>query len=181
MEASKVSFTRHTRELLNARPMSRTARSKLRVQRVKEYIRELPFGECQKADLIAAAGYDTRVQQQYANGWAFIQRLIRTKVIQATEGSNPKNSYVKKWVVLGDVTVTKTAKQFNEDGDIPGIELKGVNSITVHDVNVEPENEVPTPGPVREPVLVDLIQSAKDFAWNTNSDSLREFVAWVQR
>lgn len=183
MIASKVSFSQHTKELLNARPLSRTAKAKLRRQRVVEYIRELPFGECQKSDLITAAGWDISVQPQYANGWAFIERLKKHKVIRMSEGTNPRNSHVKKWEVVGDVKVTKPAveprKTFEEIVNKPifsaapveqRIDFKLKTDATSPDIKIEEMT-----------VTDDLLEQAKNFAWNTNSDSLREFLAWLKR
>lgn len=170
MEASKVSFSQHTKEMLNARPLSRTHKAKLRKQRIVEYIRELPFGECQKSDLIAAAGWDIKVVQQYSNGWSFIERLRKNKVIRMSDGTDPKNSYIKKWEVVADTHVTKPA-------DIPRVEpVEEVGEVTWP----EPADG-PTPPPADERKTVNLLDEAKNFAWTMNSDSLREFVAWVQR
>lgn len=178
MIASKVSFSQHTKEMLNARPLSQKHKIKLRKQRILEFIRELPHGECQKADLIAAAGWDISVSNQYANGWAFVDRMKKNKVIQMSDGSNPRNSYIKKWEVVADIHVTKPA-------DIPRVEppkklpLAGGIGVSTPSVG--------TPLPILERVVVadepsgDLLEQAKNFAWNTNSDSLREFVAWLKR
>jgi hypothetical protein len=169
MIASKVSFSQHTKELLNARPLSRTAKNKLRRQRVIEYIREIPFGECRRADLITAGGWDISNESQYSSGWSFIKNLQKKNIIRMSDGTNPKNSYIKKWEVVGDTRITKPATEQRID-----FELK--TDATSPDIKIE---AVTLPEPATMPD--DLLEQAKNFAWNTNSDSLREFIAWVKR
>jgi hypothetical protein len=165
MIASKVSFSAHTKEMLNARPLSRTARAKLRRQRIVEYIRELPFGECKKADLITAGGWDMSISSHYANGWSFIERMVKNNIIRMTEGSNPKNSYIKKWEVVADTHIIKPR----------------VETVQFRSEPAPVAEETPVVEPADEPSTFSLLEEAKNFAWNTNSDSLREFVAWVKR
>lgn len=188
MIASKVSFSTHTREMLNARPLSRTHKAKLRTQRIVEFIRELPYGECKKADLIMAGGWDMNISSHYANGWSFIERMVKNKIIRMTDGTAPRNSYVKKWEVLADTHIIKPRVQTiefptepadhtvtNDHGKMTWPAADGVVSLTPQ---LEPV--IPQPPFVEEPTD-DLLEQAKNFAWNTNSDSLREFVAWVRR
>jgi hypothetical protein len=206
MMASKVSFSAHTKEMLNARPLSRKHKAGLRRQRIVEFIRELPYGECKKSDLIEAAGWDISVKQQYANGWSFIERLRKYKVIQMSEGSNPKNSYIKKWVVMGDVHIVRPAHAdigpgythsegdnclnkptkrtiINNHGDM--MYPEGDGEISIKEDGYLPPRTALQLEPVipveEEPKPINLLEAAKEFAWNTNSDSLREFVAWVKR
>lgn len=167
MEVSKLSFTQHTRDLLNARPLSRTAKGKLRKQRIIEYIRELPFGECQKADLITAGGWDISNQPQYSSGWTFLKGLEKKKVIKMSDGTNPKNFNVKKWEVVADIKTIKPRSTFQEILDKPMFP-----DVPKLEPVIMPEKEVPSG---------DLLEQAKNFAWNTNSDSLREFVAWIKQ
>jgi hypothetical protein len=183
MIASKVSFSTHTKEMLNARPMSRTHRAKLRRQRIVEYIRELPFGECKKADLIMAGGWDMSVSSQYANGWSFIERMVKNKVIRMTEGTNLKNSYIKKWEVVADTRIVKPATTVtNDHGKMTYPESDGEISLKKDGyLPPRPSLQLEPVIPEEEPKPINLVDAAKDFAWNTNSDSLREFVAWVKR
>ena len=170
MIASKVSFSAHTREMLNARPLSRTHKSRLRQQRIVEYIRELPLGECKKSDLIAAAGWDMSVLNQYANGWQLIESMRKKNVIRMTDGSDPKNSYIKKWEVVADIHVTKPAVE-------PRKSFEEVTGVPIAPTLPQLEPVIETPITVPD----DLLEQAKNFAWNTNSDSLREFLAWLKR
>lgn len=103
MHASKVTFSRETRMALTARPLSRGQKSKLRQQRVLEFIREQVNNEAQARDLIYAAGYDASKEDEYGRGWAFISGLVRRGVLIKEDGSDPKNSYVKRWTIPGDV------------------------------------------------------------------------------
>jgi hypothetical protein len=168
MIASKVSFSQHTKEMLNARPLSRTHKSKLRQQRIIEYIRELKYGECQKSDLIMAGGWDISNHQSYANGWAFIERLKKNKVIQMVDGSNPKNSYIKKWVVLADVHTVKV-----ENGKMTVPATDGVTTVKPDVIKVKPSE-------AQTSQSFTLTGSSGPVA-QTNSDSLREFIAWYKR
>lgn len=183
MIASKVSFSQHTKELLNARPLSRTAKSKLRRQRIVEYIRELPFGECQRHELITAGGWNISDQSQYSSGWSFIKGLQNKNVIRMSDGTNPRNTYVKKWEVVADTRVTKPADHTvtNDHGKMTYPAGDGETTLGVRTDGALPPRP---PMPMLEPVITqpdDLLEQAKNFAWNTNSDSLREFVAWLKR
>lgn len=187
MIASKVSFSQHTKELLNARPLSRTAKSKLRRQRIVEYIRELPFGECQRHELITAGGWNISDQSQYSSGWSFIKGLQNKNVIRMSDGTNPRNTYVKKWEVVADTRVTKPADHTvtNDHGKMTYPEGDGETTLKPV-IGIRTDGALPPrpPMPMLEPVISqpdDLLEQAKNFAWNTNSDSLREFIAWVKR
>lgn len=109
MIASKVTFSKETRLMLSQRPMNRTAKNKLRTQRVFEFIREQVGGEAQIRDLIFAAGYDADDPNQYGTGWSFIKRLVRDNIITQSDGSDPKNGYIKQWAIPSDVHVVQEA------------------------------------------------------------------------
>lgn len=166
--------------MLNARPLSRTHKAKLRRQRIVEFIRELPYGECKKADLIMAGGWDMNISSHYANGWSFIERMVKNKILRMTDGSNLKNSYIKKWEVVADIHTIKPRVQTIEFPTEPAD-----HTVTNdHGKMTYPATDgVVSLAPQLEPVILgdDLLEQAKNFAWNTNSDSLREFVAWVKR
>lgn len=188
MIASKVSFSQHTKELLNARPLSRTAKSKLRRQRIVEYIRELPFGECQRHELITAGGWNISDQSQYSSGWSFIKGLQNKNVIRMSDGTNPRNTYVKKWEVVADTRVTKPADHTvtNDHGTMTFPAADGVKTLeptVAQRIDFKLETDATSPDiKIKEVTLPDdLLELAKNFAWNTNSDSLREFVVWVKR
>jgi len=171
MIASKVSFSQHTKELLNARPLSRTAKSKLRRQRIVEYIRELPLGECQRHELITAGGWNISDQSQYSSGWSFIKGLQNKNIIRMSDGTDPKNSYVKKWEVVADTRVVKPAVSHTVTNDHGTMTFPATDGVVSLAPQLEPVIDTPD----------DLLEQAKNFAWNTNSDSLREFIAWVKR
>lgn len=174
MQASKVSFSQQTKAALNARPMSKAAKAKLRRERVKDYIRSQPVGTIIKqTDLATVAGYD----QSQGHGWAFIARMVKTGHItkDTSEGSHKPS-----WTVRGDAKVVKPKK------GVVG-KLEGVT--------VMPEVQIPElPYPADMPrfhfetdKLEDFNdmadgrtkQLAKEFAWQYNSDSLREFIKWL--
>jgi len=73
---------------------------------------------------------------------------------------------------VGDVKVTKPAveprKTFEEIVNKPICpDMPKLEPVIVSDEPVEMPD--------------DLLEQAKNFAWNTNSDSLREFLAWLKR
>jgi hypothetical protein len=182
MYASKVSFSNQTRALINARPMGRNQRVKLRQQRVKDFIRETPNGEARKRDLIEAAGFNTKNEKEYQRGWAIVGTMIRRGDIVENDGSNPKNSYLKQWTIPSDVTVTNRNGELTyPDGDGKTILRPTDDPMTVNELK---EEEKPQSGVVMvETVNLSgraLTDMAKQFAWTHNSDSLREFIAWTE-
>lgn len=172
MYASKVSFSNQTRALINARPLSRNKRVKLRQQRVMDFIRETPNGEVRKRDLIEAAGFNPHNEREYARGWAIIGTMIRKKMIVASDGSNPKNSYLKQWTIPGDVVTRPDAVPHPapaEEVEQKAEEVPTETTGKMYGISIEQY----APDDIRE--------KAKEFAWRENSDSLREFIAWLEK
>lgn len=149
MIASKISFSRETQEKLNYRPLSPKHKSLLRRERVKEYIRSVPNGEARRSDLIYAAGYDASKNGSYKSGYVFIRALEKKGIIASEEGP-PGKKLLRKWSIPSDAMV-KTKPQPNV-------------------MNVVP------PRPKESWHWSELEESAKQFAWETGSDSLREYV-----
>lgn len=163
MQASKVKFSQETKAALNARPLSKAAKAKLRRERVKDYIRSQPAGAIIKqTELAAAAGYD----QSQGHGWAFVNRMIKNGHItkDTSEGAHRPS-----WTVKGDARVVRQKAE----------------------VKV-PDQPMPTPEPTQhfrfeatstsefaEAANGWTKQLAKEFAWQYNSDSLREFIKWL--
>lgn len=170
MIASKVTFSSKTREMLNYRPLSQGDKSKLRKRRVKEFIRELPTGEAQTKELIAAAGYDISRDSQYATGWQFIKGMTRRKEIGYNDGP-ASQKLVKHWYIPGDAkTTNKVPKREEDEGDKP--EPK-------HEDADKGKDEMTTLPPASLHSAQTLLHQAKEFSWQQNSDSLREFLRWL--
>lgn len=139
--------------------MNKKKRSAIRTQRVIDYIKEKPSGfEFSNTDLMTAAGYDPR--RQYQSGWTFIKGLIDKKVI-CKHNDSPVN-------------------KFKAPYSVPG-ESKTVSVIT----NTPKSDEIPQkPDEVRELekhvestfTKEHIVYKAKQFAWERNSDSLRDFI-----
>lgn len=171
MDASRISFSNHTREMLANPILDKKKKSQLRENRVKDYIRSRPHGAAKLYDLIAAAGYRVDVPGQYASGWAFVNRMVRDGVIRKQDLEDEPRSYLKQWVIPEDAKIIKPA-------NVPEEGNKTEN----------PVDESPDRGQALFTVATsiaqfsheDLLTKAKKFAWERNSDSLREFMTWLQ-
>ncbi len=158
MEVSRVTFTRETKAMLTNPILNRTKRSRLRIQRLKEYVDSFPNGhEFRMKELIEACGYD---HMQNATGWQFINTAAKNKKFKLM----PTNVRGKYNVFFG-------------------VEPSRVNQVPKPDVLKIPK---PTPGSTftinksYDDVISEVVEKARKFAWDHNSDSLREFIATLQ-
>lgn len=165
MDASKVTIGTETRLAMMNNPLltSRKAKSKFRQQRLLDYIRSKPAGTTfGMNELIAVAGY---TEKQYATGWAWVNRLARDKIIWIE-----KNNKFKKLVTIpSDSHLLNEPEQPNASAEEPEVP--------------QPEAEKPTGLVGNVTVLYtveDIVHNAKQFAWEHNSDSLRDYVASLQ-
>lgn len=153
MDASKITITEETRQAL-ARPMSEKKRHKLQVEAAKAYVRSQPTGTIIPMYKIAAAA---GIKKGTAH-W-FCQRLIKEKALVWHKASHEQSG---SWSVYEDMIVKSTPPK-----SVP-----------------KPEEQLPTPppaaptGPTAGKDL--LLNYAKEFAWVNNSDSLREFIKWME-
>lgn len=173
MIASRVTFSKETRLKLQNPALDYAKRRKLKIERVKEYIREQPAGtKFRMEDLIAAAGYN---EDQYASGYGFITALNRSGILQIEKTSK----YYKEVTIPGDANKVKEPKQTIEE--IRAEETKEEETIDEPADKVRDIVETPTFSRL-EYVVVDteLIRQienlAREFSWNNNSNDLREFI-----
>jgi hypothetical protein len=161
MQASKLSFFESTKFQLNSNPIlkSKSAKSKLRRTRVIDFIKEYPVGsKFTKSDLIYAAGY---TQQQYGQGFAFIQRMEKDGIIFIENTKKFKK----------EVNVLKDPRQ---DGRTTVIAPPATDEpVPTEDAPEDAEDEVMAKD---IDFIIKIEKIARTFAWKENSDSLREFV-----
>lgn len=161
MDASRIVFSQQTKAALNARPMSKAAKAKLRRERVKDYIRSQPVGTIIKQrDLATVAGYD----KSQGHGWAFISRMVKTgHIAKDTSEGNHKPS----WTVRGDAKVKTPPVEKPEKLTVESNEKP---EFSLHTESLDDLNDI---------VAGMVTQRAKEFAWAYNSDSLRDFIRFL--
>lgn len=156
MIASKVTISQETRAKLDNPVLTRKKKNKLREELVKDCIRAQRGGIATKQQLIAAAGFDPDARSNgYATGITLLHSMVRKGIISH---ENTKK-FKKTWTVKEDVRVTPTPKQVAREIVKPEavVELKEFKMDKL--------------------TLVDM---AKQFAWTNNSDSLRDFIKYVE-
>jgi hypothetical protein len=158
MLASKVTITPETRAKLDAPALSPSKWRQLREELIKDCIRNRSGGAATKQELVAAAGLNPEATStEYAKGIHLLKRMVERGIIS----HNNTNQYRKSWTVIEDVKVKPSPKQVASEVVIPEevtVELKEYNHLT----------------------SMKLVEMAKEFAWRTNSDSLREFIAYTE-
>lgn len=181
MDVSRVTLTNETRLAMENNPLLKDgrAKSKFRKAKILEYIRSKPAGShFGIGELITAGGYTSK---QYGTGWAFIQRMVKDKIIWIE-----KTDKFKKLVTIpGDAkTVAEATKPkaeskkpeeknvVNDDLQKPDREHLGVYSPNKPTLKIEVPKKLYR--------VEDIRGRAKQFAWEHNSDSLRDFIATLR-
>lgn len=164
MEASKISVNP---ELLKFRPLTLMQQRKIREQRIIELIRSKPAGTKIKLRDFAAV-----IEMTPDSTARLIHKMIeRKKLSQFPATGQARKSYT----VLADVKVQKAGPPAAVLPD--SRDMKAENFKLRFPPVVE---RIPTPQPRPTTPPNTLVQDAKEFSWQFNSDSLREFVAWAQ-
>lgn len=137
-------------ELLSHKDLTHKQRVKLREQRIIELIRSKPSGTKIKYTEFAGA-----IDVTLSSIEPYLSRMIKAGRISAYP--NRKGAR-KSYSVLEDVAVTAV---------FPHLEPAKIK------FKSEPKQGEPTPPPA-----TDVTIQAKEFAWQFDSDSLREFIGW---
>lgn len=163
MIASKLVITSETRAKLNNPVLTPAKKLELREQLIVEYIRK-NLRPITKQELIVAGGYNaSATSQSYANGLNLITRMIKRNVIS----HNNTKEFRKLWTVTEDVKVRPIAQKITE---LPAMIPKD-SKLSQYQLTLEPVQEL------KKESLIDM---AKQWAWENNSDSLRDFIAFAQ-
>lgn len=170
MEASKVTISPQT---LNGPIMTRKRKLKLRRSLILEYIRSKPAGTpISTSELIQAGQY-----KSYGSGWQQLQTMKKKGII--IQEQIPK-SYKSIWIIPGDARVSKPATEDWKLSKNPpyGIPKEVTEKPQEFQTDAVPKGVV---GTVQTLYSVEnIVQNAKQFAWERNSDSLRDFIASLQ-
>ena len=176
MNASKVTISQETRAKLDNPTLDEEKKRRLRYEMVFEAIRKANSKnkKLTMQQLIVAAGFSgdsVRDNSDYANGRYHIQRMMKLNLI--SRNNTPK--YAKVWTINNDTPAdTKPVEEKNENAII---NYKDKLTFPKKD-GITMLTEAPVrPTPVREKSLTD---QARDFAWLYNSDSLRDFVRYME-
>lgn len=157
MNASKVTITAETRAKLDNQALSPARKRELRECMIKERIRNATNGACTKQELVAASGLNPDAKSvEYARGVAMINSMVRRGVIS----HDNSNKFRKYWTVKEDARVKPTPEQVAQALIVPKEVVVLLNEFKMDKI-----------------ALVDM---AKQFAWTKNSDSLREFISYVE-
>lgn len=149
MQASKVILVGETKEALKFRPLTQKQKRTLREQRIKDLIASKPAFTRIKTKEFG------RVTELPDNGvWPVVKSMARQGKIQM-------------------VNLSKRTYGFALPGEIHVSKLPGEQQIPDVEAVIEELPAAPGGG------TTTLGAYAKDFAWAANSDSLREFVAWM--
>lgn len=159
MEASKVTIN----QALLDNKLGKKGKVRLRTNGVKDLIRSKEAGHLfSYRDLIYAAGYR---EDQYGTGWAFIKRLIKNNKIKIVDEQPGKRK--QAYCVPGDVQTRP-----------------GPYGTTIPPEEPKPQEADAPKGLVGNVEVLysieNIVHNAKQFAWEHNSDSLREFIASMQ-
>lgn len=164
MIASKLTFNSEMLEALNSPVMTPKKKAELRRKRVLDYVKKHEGEEIHIAVLIREAGYNPiflEGDDSYKRGWALIDNMVRKQDILKEKGTTRgKAKYFIYHKAAPKIAKTK----------LPEISLETAKNIVEKPVDYE--RNVP-----RYEVFIDR---AKKFAWDHNSDSLRDFIKTLQ-
>lgn len=155
MEASKVTIDPNT---MRSAVMSNKRKRELRTELVKAYIRSVPSGSPITIKELGLAAQFTDKQAASAN--QFVTRLVLNGVLQRERIPHKNASY---WTIPGDAETVDEDHTWN-----PPARAVAEAALPVETDFDQSHN----------PTMVE--ERAKQFAWDKDSDSLREFVAWLQ-
>ncbi len=159
MNVTKLTISQETREKLNNPVLTPMKKRELREEMIKDSIRSAVGGVRTKQELVAAAGYNPDAKSSnYASGIGHIGSMVKRGIIS----HNNTNAFRKTWVVCEDVK-TKA------------VENKSQMPVPIIPKDIMVIREEPT-----DVDRVKLIDMAKQWAWDNNSDSLRDFIAHAQ-
>lgn len=146
--------------------LSRKRKMELRQEAIVAFINSKPIGtRFRMRELIKAAGYDSDSVSQYQSGFTFVDRLTKNGTLKREKV--PKSTAHHYWVIQQPQPISfKGAEEVDTtsgEPQEPVVEL--------------PIMEVPSDVTIKD--VTELVSKAKQFAWDSNSDSLREFVGWL--
>jgi hypothetical protein len=154
MQASKVSINPNFIKFEN---MSPGKRAQLRRQNIIDLIRSKAAGT-----FIPMSEFQAVTQHKKASGaWSLIQGMIKAKIISRVPIDGTYNKY--SYVVNEDVKTIKSAVTSAAPTEMP-------SSMTASTSRTRTTVETPQKS---------LTSYAREFAWESNSDSLRDFIKWM--
>jgi hypothetical protein len=171
MEASKVTISGETLKA-HVATLDKKRKTELRREAIKAYINGKPAGTVIKtANFQAIGGFNSE-----ANAAAFINRMVRDKVIgkQLAEGSKRSFNF---WVIEPDYTPKDEAVNTEAMPNQVGLE-PDFNQAVAEAERARVENKI---NDHFAPSKFGLIEAAREYAWRNNSDSLRDFINWYVR
>lgn len=173
MEISKISFSTQTKQLLNNGYMTPKRKKAIRKQRIKEFILSQPVGtKLSIVDIMTAGGYNSK---QTSSGYGFVYRMLRDKQIERAY-KPAKHNEKTPWTVPETVTTIQPRQSTVTFATIPKVTHENFVSSSI---DMWPELKKPVI--VKEPIETlsseDFKEKAILFAWQHNSDSLRDFIS----
>jgi len=170
MIASKLTFNSEMLEALSSPMLTPKKKRDLRKRRVIDYIKAHEGEDIHIATLIREAGYNPRYiegDDSYKNGWALIENMVKSKLIYREKGKvrgfarYRATRWARPLLPTTSTIASGTAK------NIPHDKPAGIKGL-VMEIPVDYERNIP-----KYEIFID---KAKKFAWDNNSDSLRDFI-----
>lgn len=171
MIASKLIISTETRKRLSNPVLSPMKKRQLREDMIIECIRKAAGEAITKQQLMVAAGYDSKYGTSgYSQGFTLISSMINRGIIS----HNGTKSFKKVWTCNADVKVKKPATPVAE---APKADTKMESLDASATIMQNGLDQYKKSGEVVKKYISDR---AKDFVWEKNSDSLREFLKYIE-
>jgi len=175
MEVSRLTFSEELVKKMQNPGISKKRKRELRTELILDYIRSKPAGSIlSKMELVNAARYN---KNSKASGYIFIDSLIKKGIIKAEKaGIGNQSGY--EWTIPGDATSLNNVTQPKVDENKP--DVPEITPVLNCNCGCNAQNEINSEVTIdNDEYITTLIQTAKDFTWRTNSDSLRGFIDWL--
>lgn len=178
MEVSKLTLSEEMIKAMHNPGITQKHKRELREKLIIDYIRNKPSGtKITKAALCRAAQYNDTPNEQ-AKGYHLISQMIKKSVIAFIEPGKKTNNGVE-WYIPGDAKETHVTIR-------PIAKSEVIDSTHKVEVDLKQDDEDAKESTKESEKELGMSRFefeylAKLFAWEENSDSLREFVKWLKQ
>ncbi len=195
MIPSKLTLNKEMQLAIERPGITKEHKRELRMNAIKDYIHSKPNGTpIRVSELIRAAGYDpTPGTKSYAAGFSFLKYQVQRGVLIKEEV--PMSASHIYYIPEDAKQIKPPAQSASTPAELPALpnfqkdmqELhqlidaipQDIESHIDHEAVVEPSSPPSVPTSATPFEVEQIISAAKDFFWETQSDSLREFVKYL--
>lgn len=175
MEASRVILNKDMLDAMASPLLSEEKKTQLRTTRIIDYIKSQPPGTPIKIDeLIYQAGYNRVYSESYKRGWTLVQRLIKNKTIIQEKIVGKRGQAL--YFIPGGARLVGTVPKYEAPKPLPKQAPQPLGGKAFSTEG----RVVPMTAPDYSKNIPShqwVVDRAKKFAWDNNSDSLRAFIA----